>query len=511
MSVSSVSVVFTTSTVPPALYSTVNTLVGLDEMLYCENTHSFFGGEMHCTVPFGQAEFRTQASTGQVAFGRTATYKIPKVGDQVYWCYAVLHLPGIKGASGGDSSGCSSYAVYNADGCADFVAGESPTIAGKAAAGFLCSYGIPTGGAGWFFSDAGVDEDMLPAEAEYIAGKADSGRDLPSEQTYWAMYVNGVGHRTIRAARFKIGSQKIAEVWYDYLFAREELAGKPGKRLEEMVGYRVGELSGEVVDNLIVDSMQSRYLYVPLPFWFTKAPAHTLSLLHCSLAPCEVEMDFEVLSKLIVRNTSSTAVQRWDGVALRDDDLNCVLATVHIFLPEAERDRLMVHGNEKIQIIQQVLRTDDQITNVTHSVRLQFNLPTTELIFMVRRKCHADANDWFNYSGLGGMDVIDTMSLTVNNTVIENAHEGSYYRLVQPYQFHRLVPRAHVYCKSFALFPEEMLISGSLNFARYENAYMNLKLQADSVSSDAPGEYMCFAPAWNVLLYKGGGATVSFS
>jgi hypothetical protein len=486
MSQSSVSVVFSTSTVPPALYSTVNSLVGLDEMLYCDNTHSFFGGEMHCTVQFGQSEFRTQASTGQVGFGKTASFRIPKVGDQVYWCYAVLHLPGIKGVEDSENAGgCAAYPVATA-GCADYSWDGSGKIAGADPASFLCSYGIPTGADVWFFTSAGNEDDMLAAEATYDAAK--TAQNLPSEQADWAQYVNGIGQRAIREARFKIGSQKVATVWSDFLFAREQLAGKPGKRLEEMVGYRVGEVAADVRDNLIVDSMQSRYLYVPLPFWFTKAPAHTLSLLHCSLAPCDVEIDFEQRSKLVVRKDADTAVQRFDGQALRDEDLSCVLATVHIFLPEAERDRLM-----------------------THSVRLQFNLPTTELIFMVRRQCHEDANDWFNYSGIGGMDIIDTMSLTVNNTTIEHAHEGSYYRLVQPYQYHRLLPQAHIYCKAFALFPEEMLISGSLNFARYESSYMNLKLQMDSVSPTEPGSFMCFAPCWNVLLYKGGGATVSFS
>jgi hypothetical protein len=86
-----------TSSVPSAVYSTVNSLVGLDEMLYCSGAHSFWGGQMHCTVQFAMAEMRQQYSTGGVSFGNTATFRIPRAGDQVYWLYAVVQLPGIQG------------------------------------------------------------------------------------------------------------------------------------------------------------------------------------------------------------------------------------------------------------------------------------------------------------------------------------------------------------------------------------------------------------------------------
>ena len=47
----------------------------------------------------------------------------------------------------------------------------------------------------------------------------------------------------------------------DFLFMWEELSGKSGRRLMEMIGKRHSR------STLICDSRQRRTLYVPLPFW----------------------------------------------------------------------------------------------------------------------------------------------------------------------------------------------------------------------------------------------------
>ena len=514
-----------TSSVPPALFTTINDLRGMDEVIYCEKTHSFFGGEMHCTVPFAMSEFRIQPSIGQSAFGRTATYRIPKTGDLVHWTYAVIVLPGLKGKEGTGGDICSQVPTYDS-GCADYVRRDGQDyIADQKASQFLCNYGINGEKAKWFF-DQGTDEaaqagptaqwgrrtaDQAAPDAGVPLTDESTFFKLPSNMRHWGAYINGVGQRIIREARFRIGSQSVAELRSDFLFAREELAGRPGKRLDEMVGRRVGDLAGDVLDHLILDSLQTRFLYVPLPFFWTRAPAHALSLIHLALAPLEVEIKFASLGEILIRSNENTVIHKWNDTPLRDEDLNCVLSTTHIYLPESERERMTTHGNEKMQIIQQVQYFESQLTQTTNSVDLGFNLPTLELMFVVRRQCHEQVNDWFNYSGIGGLDIVESMGLRVNSTPLVNPHEGAYYRLVQPYQFHRLLPRAHIYTHSFALFPEEMLISGSLNFSRFEHATMQLNLQHGSVSGDEPGYLLVMAPCWNVLLMQGGGGTVTFA
>jgi hypothetical protein len=536
-----------TTSVPPALYSTVNSLVGLDEMLYCSGAHSFWGGQMHCSVQFAMAEMRQQYSTGGVSFGNTATFKIPRTGDQVYWVYAVVQLPGIQGISSEDlalgSAGSlsSTFPVWNRvdgptgiaeRGCEDLqVDGDARNIVAGGetvpAEQYLASYGIGAAARDFLFQydplllapATGGDSSLTPEQAVYqsLFNGASSAEYLPTGLAHWAAWVNAVGFRLLEFVKFKIGTQTIVEFDYDYMFAHEELAGRPGKRLEEMVGKRSGSVPNEVMDELIVDSLASRFLYVPLPFWFTKAPSHTLSMMHLTLATAEVEIRFAQKTSLIVRKDINTLVQRVGaGNAARsidDRDLNVVLSTTHIWLPQEERNRLLASGTEKIQIIQQVQKFETQTTQVQNSLRLDFNMPTLELMFFVRRACREKVNDWFNYSGIAGLDIIDRVRLTVNNNLYVNETEGAYFRLVKPFQHHRLIPKAHIYCIPFALFPDEMLISGSLNLSRYDSILLELWLQRQSVGAgtDNQGTIHVYGPCFNTLLYREGGSTLVFS
>jgi hypothetical protein len=539
-----------TTSVPSALYSTVNSLVGLDEMLYCSGAHSFWGGQMHCTVQFAMAEMRQQYSTGGVSFGNTATFRIPRAGDQVYWVYAVVQLPGIQGISAEDlalGTGGSLTAAFPSweaaggpygiqeRGCEDIVVDQDDGITRYIVAGgdrtnadeYLLKYGIGAQARDFLFQYApslptvsgSGDAQLTPEQAVYesLFNTASSANFLPTGLQHWAAWTNAVGFRLIEFVKFKIGTQTIVEFDFDYMFAHEELAGRPGKRLEEMVGKRSGSVPNEVMDELIVDSLATRYLYVPLPFWFTKAPSHTLSMLHLTLATAEVEIRFAQLSNLIVRKDANTIVQRvgqgGQGRALAENDLSVVLSTTHIWLPQEERNRLQATGTEKIQIIQQVQKFEQQATSISNSLRLDFNMPTLELVFFVRRRCRERINDWFNYSGIAGLDTVDNVKLTVNNNVYINSTEGTYFRLVKPFQQHRLIPKAHIYCIPFALFPDEMLISGSLNFSRYDSIILDLQLQRQSVGAGTgnDGVIHVYGPNFNTLLYRSGGATVVFS
>jgi hypothetical protein len=538
-----------TSSVPSALYATVNSLVGLDEMLYCSGAHSFWGGQMHCTVQFAMAEMRQQYSTGGVSYGNTATFRIPRAGDQVYWVYAVVQLPGIQGICAettglGSSGGLNSrfpawegvdgpYGIAER-GCEDiFVndAGERIIDAGGSqvnANDYLLQYGIGADARDFLFQyrpsaptvngsgDAGITPEQAVYQSLFSTGTS-SNQFLPTGLQHWAAYTNAVGFRLIEFVKFKIGTQTIVEFDFDYMFAHEELAGRPGKRLEEMIGKRSGSVPNEVMDELIVDSLATRYLYVPLPFWFTKAPSHTLSMLHLTLATAEIEIRFAQVANIIIRKDVNTQVQRvgqgGTARAFSENDLSVVLSTTHIWLPQEERNRLLATGSEKIQIIQQVQKFEQQVTSVSNSLRLDFNMPTLELIFFVRRRCRETINDWFNYSGIAGLDILDRVKLTVNNNVYINETEGTYFRLVKPFQQHRLIPKAHIYCIPFALFPDEMLISGSLNFSRYDSILLELQLQRQSVGSltGTDGTVHVYGPNFNTLLYREGGATLVFS
>jgi hypothetical protein len=62
-----------------------------------------------------------------------------------------------------------------------------------------------------------------------------------------------------------------------------------------------------------------------------------------------------------------------------------------------------------------------------------------------------------------------------------DARDAGYFRLVQPYQYHtRTDVKSFVYMYSFALRPEDMQPSGSLNASRIDNMNLLLNFRPDS-------------------------------
>ena len=73
-------------------------------------------------------------------------------------------------------------------------------------------------------------------------------------------------------------------------------------------------------------------------------------------------------------------------------------------------------------------------------------------------------------------DWMKDAKLQINGHDRFSARPASYFRRVQPYQFHSGAPEVPVYCYSFALRPEEFQPSGTCNFSRIDNAYLDINL-----------------------------------
>jgi hypothetical protein len=142
-------------------------------------------------------------------------------------------------------------------------------------------------------------------------------------------------------------------------------------------------------------------------------------------------------------------------------------------------------------------------------MNLNFNHPIIELMWAVKRQCQMNVNNWFNYSGKWGRDPVKYVHLRLNNLPRFSAKEGRYFRLVEPYQYHTLIPESFTYCFSFALFPEEPQPSGSMNASRIDNVELILELQDEL--TDEQVQIVVFGRNWNIFRYREGLGGVAFS
>lgn len=429
-----------------------------------------------------------QSFASGVAFGETAQTTVGKAGDLIYFMYAVIQLPGIRACPARGSCGPSQNFPYSLDPsnpCGVYDAEYFATVDGGAST--------------WLFDNYGSCGDYEDSCAANACGAGGGGCDGDP----WVYWANAVGQLLVKTATLTVGAQVVDVLYNDYLYMWEELAGKPGKRLTEMVGKRYCR------EDLIADSQQTRTLYVPLPFYFTLNSGLAFPIVACTFTNVTITIQVECLRNCVVVSGPDIEVVKCNGGGiLTSQDLRLALDVTHVFLQNEERDRFATYNIE--YIITQVAALYQCVSCTNVRIPLAFTGQIIELIWAVRRRCAEKYNNWFNYSGILGREPIVAAELLFNNTARQSKREASYYRLVQPYQFHTCIPEGCIYNYSFSLYPEDVYQpSGSVAANRLESMTLVLDLQDGLQTEDVT--VIVFARQYNLLVFKDGVAGVRFS
>jgi hypothetical protein len=337
------------------------------------------------------------------------------------------------------------------------------------------------------------------------------------ETAAYAHWTNAIGQYLIDKLDILIGSQHVDTLYGDFLFVHEELCGKVGRRLLEMVGKRYTR------EELIVDSQEDRTLYVPLPFWYTLSSGSSLPLAGLQFHSVRYQLHLQDASRAIHvhhrREGSKEFVPQsggnyWKlcGSTSRDVSFKPQMLSTYVYLDDAER-KMFSQTNTESLIVQHQRLT---FQNISTPMNLVFNHPVIELIWFTRSDANTSARNHFNLAGPYGRDPLKGCQLRMNNQLRfgSDSNAGSenatYFRLVQPYQAHSCIPDTFVYCYSFALHPEDTTTpSGSANFSRIDNITLSLT-HADDI--DPTGYHVTvFAVNWNVARMKNGLFGVAYS
>ena len=117
------------------------------------------------------------------------------------------------------------------------------------------------------------------------------------------------------------------------------------------------------------------------------------------------------------------------------------------------------------------------------SIRLEFNHPVRELFWFIQRDDMTRYHEYFNYSSLGiyesgvRQDILQDTVLQLDGFDRFQLRDAGYFRLVQPWQYHTVVPEDFfVYSYSFALSPEDVQPSGSFNASRIDSVVLQVNL-----------------------------------
>ena len=304
---------------------------------------------------------------------------------------------------------------------------------------------------------------------------------------------------TIKTVELEIGGQRIDRHTGDFLRIWSELSLPSSKK--DMYDRFVNQLQ---TDGGAASKVENTTFYVPLEFFFCRNPGLALPLIALQYHEVKIIVEFADYAD----STGTTRGINKSDIELSDYQLD--LYCNYIYLDVDERKRFATTSHQ--MLIEQVQYTTDSLKS---SMRLNFNHPVKELIWVVQpEKRDTTKNTRFGFyeyeDATDGEEFFKTAQLKLNNQDRFSERPADYFRLVQPYQYHTRVPSMPIYVYSFALKPEEHQPSGTCNFSRIDNAYLNLGNIATNVDMGSL-TIKVFAINYNVLRITSGMGGLAFS
>lgn len=231
-------------------------------------------------------------------------------------------------------------------------------------------------------------------------------------------WVNYIGHALIKSVEVQVGGQRIDKHYGDWLNIWNELTQEPGKQVgyDNMVGNTIF-LTGAALNRT-----EATTLYVPLQFWFCRNPGLALPLIALQYHEVRFELEFRskeecfVASSQVFDATKNAQFGPTGGCNSCDDCQLCVgsleyasLFVDYIYLDTDERRRFAAVTHE--YLIEQLQFTgDESTTNTNVKVKLNFNHPVKELVWVVQREDFTcpGINQWNNYTDDFAVDCCDS-------------------------------------------------------------------------------------------------------
>lgn len=306
-------------------------------------------------------------------------------------------------------------------------------------------------------------------------------------------FINTSGYAIIEEISLEIGEQEVDKQTGIWMQIWSTLSTSAGQRdaLNNMIGRVDGlNLPATSTPPQICSVGTYKYgatkLYVPLQFWFNKNPGLYLPLLAMQYNPIRINVKFRGLADMLVnRNLTSECA----GVQPMPTKITEVrLWGDYIFLDTEERRRFVANTHE--YLIEQIQYTPQvslpEGVN-THNIRVEFNHPLRELFWVVQRDVMKTTHEWFNFGSTSAFeqglsrDMLQDATIQVDGYDRFDTRDSGYFRLVQPFQYHTATDvKQFIYLYSFALRPEDMQPSGSLNASRIDNMTLVVNLRPDS-------------------------------
>ena len=487
----------------------------------------------------------------------------------------------------------------------------------------------------------------LPEINQAMANQFNGTATSPNNGVY-ARWLDFPGEQLISQVEVEIGGQRIDRQYGDWMHIWQQLTltAEQQRGYYKMVGNTTqltfitdpsfaaidGPCSSDAPRQVCAprNALPETTLYVPFQFWYCRNPGLALPLIALQYHEVKINLDLRPIDECLWAVSSlgdcdsSTALKV--RTAYNQSLVAASLYVDYVFLDTDERRRMAQNPHE--YLIEQLQFTgDESVGSSSNKIKLNFNHPCKELIWVVQPDENVDycsslecnqllfktmgaqpfnytdaidalpnaihafggpeavggdvnsfvdasglfqdagaidvetlSNSWWNApQGSGGVNIspahpntADTYSQPqlghpdIDNSGVSDAgtfvlsetsvdlhcwgenpvvtaklqlngqdrfseREGTYFDLVQPYQFHTRSPDTGINVYSFALRPEEHQPSGTCNFSRIDNATLQLVLSNACVEGTKTAKVRVYATNYNVLRIMSGLGGLAYS
>jgi hypothetical protein len=264
--------------------------------------------------------------------------------------------------------------------------------------------------------------------------------------------------------------------------------------------YKVGEYfyqnyqNNKIIGEFVYFDPINQYLYYnPIKGTFVVPPLDSSSTAYNLIG-----YDSQYVMNIIPR---SVVVQNDDYFKFNKPTLITAYMLVdYIYLDNFERAKFLNNSHEYlIPVVQTV--SDQIIYSMNYGYKLPLINPVKLLVWRGLLVSNNNNNDHFNYSTTPYTD--NKENLIIKNTLVINSINRmeldsiEYYTYIPRYQY-SLGNEFGIYMYSFALNPKDVQPSGTMNFSKIDDAYLQLKLNK-IVNYQNPITFKCYAVQYNLL------------
>jgi hypothetical protein len=302
-------------------------------------------------------------------------------------------------------------------------------------------------------------------------------------------WVNAIGHAIIEEVSIEIGEKEIDKHTGEWLHVWGSLVTSSSKQTAyyNMVGRQTAYTQDAQPGPL--------KLYVPLRFWFNNNIGLSLPLIALQTHPVRIIIKFADLQNCWYNDAlKSNCTQTINAVNITD----VTLYGDYIYLDVDERRKFASVKHEYlIEQVQYSPLNSIPATAAVANIPLNFNHPIKELIWVVQQRRMTDANEIYNFSSLQLNEPGRPYDLILDSVIKFDGFDRfqkrdiSYFRLVQPWQYHTTVPDDFIYLYSFSINPEDSQPSGSFNASRLDSLVLTMTMNN---SFNNNGNSMFIAP-----------------